>query len=87
MERYYINYGTGAGNEYVDGYLEDAQRVADEGATYTQCSITIYAVNSNGDIDDNPICERTWWGVAYDGDESDVIDFGSFGHYGAWWEY
>lgn len=29
--RYHINYGTGAGNECVDGTLEDAKKAAEEG--------------------------------------------------------
>lgn len=29
--RYYINYGTGRGNEFVNGTIEEAQRAAEEG--------------------------------------------------------
>lgn len=39
--KYYVNYGTGAGNEEVEGTLEDAMRVAEEGLTYTQQSVRI----------------------------------------------
>lgn len=29
--RYYINYGTGAGNEFVNGTLDEAKKAAEEG--------------------------------------------------------
>jgi len=33
--KYYVNYGTGAGNEEIEGTLEDAMRVAEEGLTFS----------------------------------------------------
>lgn len=38
MGKYYIDYNTGAGNEYAET-LEEAKALADEGACYTQESI------------------------------------------------
>lgn len=83
MGKYYINYNTGAGNEWITGTLEDAQRAADDGAAYTQQPITIE------DEHDNEVARRPWWGVAYDPDvddsaENEIISFGSFGYFGAW---
>ena len=57
----YINYRTGAGNEWVDGTLDDAKRIADERPAYTQQNIMIEDENGVG------IAERRWYGVAYDG--------------------
>jgi hypothetical protein len=81
MERYYINFGTGAGNRYADS-LEEAMEVADESASYTQRSITIL------DSDDNVVAVRGWCGCR-DGieEELDPIDFGDFGYYGDWSVY
>lgn len=88
---YYINYHTGAGNEFCAGTLEEAKKIADENACYTQADITIHCV----DADDNPgavICRRSWYGVEFDPDAAeledgdDVITFGSFGYYGPWRE-
>ena len=33
--KYYIDYGTGAGNEYVEGTLDEAKKVAEDGLSYT----------------------------------------------------
>ena len=38
--KYYINYNTGAGNEWADT-LEAAKELADDGAAYTQRPIII----------------------------------------------
>ena len=89
MSKYYINYGTGAGNEYVEGELEDAQKAADEGAAYTQCSISIFEV-VNGETAREPECTRQWYGVAFDpddyedGESANVIRFGDSGYYDEW---
>ena len=81
MEKYLIDYGTGAGNQEVEGTLEEAMKIADKGACYTQCDICIY--NQNGDI----VAARQWWGVTYDDsqlEEEDSIEFGTFGYYSDW---
>ena len=77
---YYIDYHTGAGNEYAKT-LEEAMSLADKGAEYTQQNISI--------IDENGICvaQRCWFGVAYDDDEYDCehpIEFGTYGFYDDW---
>lgn len=78
--KYYIDYNTGAGNEWGDT-LEDAQRIADAGASYTQCPIVIT------DEDGNEVSRRNWWGLAYDENEvpeENPIRFGNFGYYSDW---
>ena len=80
MSRYYVNYNTGAGNEWADT-LEAAKALADEGAAYTQVPIVIE------DEDGNVVARRPWWGVAYDADEDAdeaPICFGDFGYFGDW---
>lgn len=81
--KYYINYHTGAGNQTIEGSIDDAMRIADEGAAYTQERITIE------DEKEREVAIRPWWGVAYDPDETEdsedeVIQFGNYGYYGAW---
>ena len=81
---YYIKYHTGAGDETAAS-IDEAKRIADDGAAYTQQSITIE------DEDGNEITRRPWWGVEYDPDETEdtvdeIISFGKFGYYGAWIE-
>lgn len=83
MSKYYVNYGTGAGNEWVEGTLDEVMAIADNGATYTQADIKIM------DENDNLIAIRRWWGVKFDPEESDcsedeIISFGDFGYYDAW---
>lgn len=92
MGKYYIDYNTGAGNEYAET-LEEAKALADEGACYTQESIHIYEVETDNDIDDEtsrqPVAIRNWYGVAYDEEEAyeeNPICFGDFGYYGDWIE-
>lgn len=44
MYNFYINYHTGTGNEFVSGTIDDAKKVADANASYTQEHITIHPV-------------------------------------------
>lgn len=81
--KYHINYHTGAGNEYVEGSLDEAKKIADDGAAYTQEPITIE------DEYGEEVARRPWWGIEFRPDETEesreeVLCFGSFGHYGAW---
>lgn len=80
--KYFINYGTGAGNEWVEGTLEDAKQIADQGTSYPGCSVSIYDENMEF------VCKRKWWGCLT-GIEDCVnpIQFGSFGFYDDWREY
>ena len=82
MAKYYIDYGTGAGNEYVEGTLEQAQQTANQGASYTGENIKIII------SDEHLVCSRKWYGVPFDvelyEDAADVIPFGNFGYYDEW---
>ncbi len=79
---YYIDYQTGAGNEYVTGTLEHAKAVADDHAARTERDICIY------NEADELVATRRWFGIAYD-EETDVdvedpITFGCQGFYDDW---
>ena len=80
---YTIDYGTGI-KETVVGTLEEAEKAADDGAAYTQCSIRIF------DEDGTQVAIRQWWGTEFDpdlyedGEDTDVITFGTFGYFDVW---
>jgi len=79
MSKYYIDYCTGAGNEYVNGNLDEAKEAADNGAAYTQQPIVIK------DEAGNEVTRRPWWGcLSGIEEEENVIQFGDFGFYGDW---
>ena len=76
-EKYYIDYGTGAGNEQITGTLEDAKKAAVEGARYTQTDITIL-------LEGEVVACLAWSDCRIDVDDEDievVKDFGDFGFY------
>lgn len=77
---YYVNYGTGAGNEEVEGTLEDAMRVAEDGLSYTQESVKIE------DEDGEEVAILPWYGTAPEEDDMVTCQFGDFGFYGEWCE-
>jgi len=82
---YRICYHTGAGDTTAET-LEEAMRIADQGAAYTQQDISIE------DADGNEVARRRWCGVEYDEDDEDLycedpICFGSFGYYSDWYIY
>jgi len=75
--KYYIDYGTGVGNEWVTGTLEEAKKTAEEGARYTQTDITIL-------LDGEIVACLAWSDCRIDVDDEDievVKDFGDFGFY------
>ena len=76
-EKYYINYNTGAGNEYVTGTLEEAIKTARDGASYTQCDIDIIDIYDGDTI----VATWRWVGLQAEDDEDDIIRFGTAGHY------
>lgn len=78
--KYYINYGTGAGNEWADS-LEEAMQMAEKNCAYTQRSITIE------DEKHDEIMKSLWIPVAYNPEEDPdepMANFGDFGYYAAW---
>lgn len=76
--KYYVNYGTGAGDEYVEGTLDDAKKVAEDGIAYTQTDIKIQTE------DGEDVAVLTWYGVAPEEDDIVIARFGDFGFYGEW---
>ena len=80
---YFINYHTGAGDEWFEGTLDEAKIQADADAGYTQQEITIE------DEDGNTISTRRWCGGSYDVDVlylwfDDPIVLGNLGFYSDW---
>jgi hypothetical protein len=84
--KYTINYHTGAGDEEIEtDDLKLLQNLADEGASYTQRSITIECTAEDDDEDVTIICMRPWIGCTSGiEDQDDPIDFGNFGYYADW---
>ena len=81
---YLIDFNTWIMNEEVIGDLDEAKRVADYYASYTQKNITIF------DNEGNKVAQRNWQGIAYDNadvEEEDPIEFGSNGYYSDWVEF
>lgn len=76
--RYYINYGTGAGDEYIDGTLEEAKKVAEDGLAYTQEDVKIQT--EEGDV----VAVLRWYGVKPEDDDVVTAKFGDYGFYGEW---
>lgn len=77
--KYYINYNTGAGNETVEGTLEDAMQKAVEGLEYTQEDVNIYAADSG-----KPVATLRWYGCTPTQDDVITCRFGDIGFYGEW---
>ena len=77
---YFVDYGTGEGNEHITGALEDAMKVADAHCGFTQCDITIYG--ESNDV----VAARYWWGYEPTAEEAswDIIQFGSQGFFAPW---
>jgi hypothetical protein len=78
MEKYIINYHTGAGNEEVEVYdLDEAKELAKEGIAYTQEKVTIETLE--GEV----ITTARWYGVKPQEDDSVLVEVGG-GFYQAW---
>ena len=76
MDKYYIDYGTGAGNEWVIGTLEEAKRVAAEGVSYTRTDAVIL------EDGEEEVARLVWCDCPPDDDNIEVVvDFGGFGFY------
>lgn len=84
---YRINFNTGAGNVENIETLEKAMEIADSETAYTQQDIDIYE-----DGNEKPVLTRRWCGTQFDpelfedGENANVIKFGSFGYYDEWSE-
>ena len=86
--KYFVNYGTGAGNFSM--FADDIQEVMDaavENIAYTGSGVYIY--DCDYDCEDRPVAVLPWYGCPYDGPEDEengevFIKFGDFGYYGHW---
>lgn len=85
MKNYLIDWGT-MQEAYEASSLDEVKKYVDDNAAYTQESITIC------DEDGNEIARRQWWNNEFDpdlyedGEEADVITYGSYGYYDVWQE-
>lgn len=79
MKKYFVNFGTGEGNEWADT-LEEAMELAERGLSYTQESVCIY----DGE---EVITKLPWYGVEPSEDDVVTAKFGTSGFYGEWMEY
>lgn len=77
---YLVNFGTGAGNETVNGTIENAKRVAEDGLAYTQTDVKIQTQ------DGEDVAVLPWYGVAPEDDDVVTARFGDYGFYGEWYE-
>lgn len=77
---YRINYNNGVIHDLSSVTLYRAKEIADEEASYTQCSITIE------DMQGNTITRRVWCPIDDGGQEDcyDPIMFGEYGYYTDW---
>lgn len=83
MEKYVINYNTGAGNEVVEvNNLGEAKEIAKDGMRYTQMHVNIE------DMEGNIVAISRWYGVnPEEVEDADVIEvFGDSGFYSGWEE-
>lgn len=79
MEKYFINYHTGAGNQEVEVYdLDEAKQIAKEGIGYTQENVTIET--TEGEV----VTTAIWFGVKPEEDDSTVLEEIGGGHYQLW---
>lgn len=78
MERFKVDYGTGAGDSY-HATIDEAKIAAKDGMTYTQQNVKIIDTDT-----DEVVAISRWWSVDPN-DESDVLcQFGSSGYYAGW---
>lgn len=81
---YNIKFNTGAGDIAEITTLDEALRLADEGAGYTQRDIEI--VDAKG----KTVAARFWQKTKFDpedyenGENADVISYGDFGYFDEW---
>lgn len=78
MEKYFINYHTGAGNQEVEVVdLNEAKEIAKEGINYTQQNVSIE--NLKGEV----ITIARWYGVKPNEDDWSLEEIGG-GFYQLW---
>lgn len=86
MNKYYINYGTGAGNFEVEGTLEQAMKEAENGVAYTQKSVRIEITieDEYGNKFPRTIAVLPWYEYEPEENEKVTCQFDEFGFYGEW---
>jgi hypothetical protein len=77
MGKYFINYNTGAGNEEVNGTLDQAIDTAIKGISYTGENVDIYNVNDF----ENAVAQLTWYGTEPTNDDEPIATIGNSGFY------
>ncbi len=97
--RFYVTYGTGAGNFEFNGSLEECKKEADDGTSYTGLDVEIYDYDDYFNTEPvtpaelekgvTPIYIRSWCnGLPSEEErsEDDIIEFGWAGYYTGWIE-
>jgi hypothetical protein len=77
-KRYYVRYGTGAGDKEVIGTLEEAEKEAEKGIAYTQKDVAIT-------LDDVVVARAIWWQFQPHNSDKVLASFGKFGCYTGWY--
>lgn len=77
MERYLIDFGTGAGNLFANT-IDKAMQLAKEGLAYTALSVHIT------DTQGKTVATLPWYGLEPAEDDIVTAKFGTFGFYGGW---
>ena len=78
MRKYYVDYGTGAGNEWLDAEtLEDAKIEVEEGVRYTQTDAVVLEGGKNGE----EIARLCWYGCSPNEEDEVAVSYGNFGFY------
>jgi hypothetical protein len=87
--KYYVHYGTGAGDFEVCGNLDEAIQQVKDGLSYTQCSVTI----TDDEDGENILAKWSWDSTiqsdddverakeGYDLSDDEIVSFGGFGCY------
>ena len=78
MGRYFVDFGTGAGNSYHNT-IDEAKQAAEASMAYTGENIAIIDTDT-----DTLVSIAHWWGVEPDEDAQILCQFGSFGYYEIW---
>lgn len=76
--KYYVKFGTGAGDLEIEGTLEEAKKITEERLTYTQKLVKIE--NEDGE----EVSFLPWCSEAPDEDEIVTAQFGDWGFYSEW---
>ena len=79
MKKYFVNFGTGAGNYTSNLSLDELIEEVNEQLSYTQESVKIVEVET-----DEVAATLTWYGTSPEEDDIVTAQYGDFGFYGEW---